>query len=335
MSRALDVVVGVIAGGIVWFILDLILSPIPILGWIIAAVVAGYVAGRLGGGLAGVILAILSPVASYLLASFFLSFLSSTVSSMVPGIGWLVSGVSSLIEAGLGVYALVTAGINLLFVGAGAAMGAKSYNKGKKVSEAGKRTPVGSAAHNAASAAVSRAAVASSAAAVPTAPTATSPVGAQAATPAQPSPLPQRLVESYIRVKSDPRIRDKSFRNVAYVNTILGIASRTEEYVRGLLKSLPDQQQTMFAAILRDSLEDEFRKRAPNLDPPDLSDPLGRSLIESVKYALMKGLAEGKLNPIGAKSQEDVERLVELTASELVMDSLIKFLTYVGVVRLT
>lgn len=332
MSRAVDVIIGVIAGGITWFILDLILSPIPILGWIIAAVVAGYVAGRLGGRLAGLILAILSPVASYLLASFFISFLSSMVSSAVPGMGGLISAASSFISAAIGVYALVSAGINLIFVGAGALWGAKSYNKGKNSSEATTQRAVRSAARSTAGVTVSGASLASSATAVSAS---ASYMGAQTTTPAQPPSLPQRLVESYMRVKSDPRIRDKTFRNVVYVNTVSSIAVKTEEYVKELLRLLPDQQQTMFVAILRNSLEEEFRRRAPNVTPPDLKDPLSESFVESVKYALMKGVAEGKLGVIGAKSQEEVERLVELTASELVMESLIKFLTYVGVVRLT
>ena len=333
MSRAVDAVVGVVVGAIVWFILDLILSPIPILGWIIAAMVAGYVAGRLGGSLAGIILAVFTPVVTFLLGSAILTYVIHIASSYVPELAQVWGLVFSVLGSALVIYTGIEATINLIFVGTGAAIGARSYNrsKGKRANEvrrpAAQRPPQGAVGVAVAPGTAGPTAVTASPPAAP--------AGAQAARPAQSPPLPQRLVEAYMRARSDPSVQDKSFRNAAYVTYISGIARRTEETAKELVRSLPDQQRAMFTGLLRDTVMEEFRRQLPNLDPPDLNDPLGSGLVDAVKDALKRGIAQGRVTPRGAKSQDDVERMVELTASEVVMGSLITFLSYMGAVRLT
>ena len=131
MSRATDIIAGVIIGGLVWVILDFILSPIPILGWIIAAIIAGYVAGRLGGGWAGLILALFTPVASFLLGEAILSYSSGIISSYMPAIMPLWNMITGFLGASLAAYSMVSAIVNLIFVGIGASLGASSYNKSK------------------------------------------------------------------------------------------------------------------------------------------------------------------------------------------------------------
>ena len=135
MSRATDIIAGAIIGGLVWVILDFILSPIPILGWIIAAILAGYVAGRLGGGWAGLILALFTPVASFLLGEAILSYSSGIISSYMPAITPLWNMIAGFLGATLAAYSMVSAIVNLIFVGIGASLGASSYNKSKKGAE--------------------------------------------------------------------------------------------------------------------------------------------------------------------------------------------------------
>ncbi|WP_221290180.1 hypothetical protein [Stygiolobus caldivivus] len=131
MVRAGDVITGVIVGGIMWVILDFILSPIPILGWIISAVVAGYVAGRLGGWAAGMILALFTPLASYIIIEVLLSYTSSVIDSNAPGIAPLANGALGLLGAAAGSLALLDAFINFIFVAMGTSYGASAYEKAK------------------------------------------------------------------------------------------------------------------------------------------------------------------------------------------------------------
>lgn len=112
--RALDVLAGLIVGGIVWAILSFILSFIPIIGWIIAAIVGGYVAGIIGGGAAAVILALFSPILVAILAGILISF--------IP-FGFL----QTFFGAIAGIIIALWAIINLIFVGIGGYIGSKSY----------------------------------------------------------------------------------------------------------------------------------------------------------------------------------------------------------------
>lgn len=114
MPRALDILAGLIVGGVIWIILNVILSFIPIIGWIFAAIVGGYVAGRIGGGLAAVIMALFGPVIIGILGGILLGFLP---------IPFLRSIFGALYGSIVAIWAL----INLLFVGIGGYVGGKGY----------------------------------------------------------------------------------------------------------------------------------------------------------------------------------------------------------------
>jgi DNA-directed RNA polymerase subunit RPC12/RpoP len=114
LGRALDVLAGLIVGGVVWAILNVVLSFVPIVGWMMAAIIGGYIAGRLGGGVAAVILALFSPL---IIAS-----ISGFIISLIP---W---GIARLIAGGaVGILITLMAVINLIFVGLGGYAGSKAY----------------------------------------------------------------------------------------------------------------------------------------------------------------------------------------------------------------
>lgn len=131
MPRTLDIITGAVIGGLIWAILDFILSPIPILGWIIAAILAGYVAGRLGGWWAGLILALFTPVASFVVGESVLKSVSGFINSNIPAMAPIWNMASQALGAFIGGLALIQALINLMFVGFGASLGASAYNKSK------------------------------------------------------------------------------------------------------------------------------------------------------------------------------------------------------------
>lgn len=117
MTKAAYIVAGVLLGGIVWIILSMILSFIPVLGWIIAAVIGGYLAGRTGGMNATAILAVLAPLLT--------SAIATAILSLIP-----ISALQFLLGGAIGLVIVVWALINLIFVGLGGYFGSKEYRSG-------------------------------------------------------------------------------------------------------------------------------------------------------------------------------------------------------------
>lgn len=127
MTKTTEVATGVLVGGVVWIVLSVLLSFIPILGWAIAAIAGGYLAGRTGGAMAAAILALLAPLLTALTASIFLSLIPNVLGMILGGaIGMLI-----------GLWAL----INLIFVGLGGIIGKGEYKSavcphcGERISE--------------------------------------------------------------------------------------------------------------------------------------------------------------------------------------------------------
>ncbi len=114
MGRVGDIVVGVVLGGVVWIVLNMFLSFMPILGWIISAIAGGYVAGRFGGMAAAVILALLTPLAIGAIGLILMPIFSMFIPAMILGIGLIAIVVGWSI-------------VNLIFVGVGGYVGSKNY----------------------------------------------------------------------------------------------------------------------------------------------------------------------------------------------------------------
>ncbi|RLI86623.1 MAG: hypothetical protein DRP01_03855 [Archaeoglobales archaeon] len=108
MSSAL----GFIVGAVVWFILSLFGFVIPIVGWIISGFVApfvgGYIAGKVGGKNAVLSLALAAPIT--------IGILAMIIAIILPGPLKILGGLA-------GLYAVVVAIFNLIFVGAGGVLG--------------------------------------------------------------------------------------------------------------------------------------------------------------------------------------------------------------------
>jgi uncharacterized Zn finger protein (UPF0148 family) len=118
LARALDVVGGLVLGGVIWIILNVLLSFIPLIGWMFAAFIGGYVAGRLGGTVAAAVLAVLSPIVIGTLGAALIGIVSTAIP--IPFLWEFLGGI-------LGTIILVWALINLTFVGLGGYFGNKSY----------------------------------------------------------------------------------------------------------------------------------------------------------------------------------------------------------------
>ena len=114
MGRTGDIILGIVLGGIVWIVLNMILGFIPILGWIIAAFLGGYVAGRFGGKAAAVILALLTPLTAAVIGLILMPVFSIFIPPMILGIGL------AAIVIGWSI-------VNLLFVGLGGYIGCRNY----------------------------------------------------------------------------------------------------------------------------------------------------------------------------------------------------------------
>jgi hypothetical protein len=114
LTKVIDVIGGLVVGGIVWIVLNIILGLIPIIGWILAAIVGGYLAGRIGGSVAVVILALLAPI---IIGAF-----GASIISILP-LGFF----RSIIGGSFGIIITAWALINLLFVGLGGYIGNKAY----------------------------------------------------------------------------------------------------------------------------------------------------------------------------------------------------------------
>ncbi len=121
LSKGLDVVAGVLIGGVVWAVVYAFLGWwLPILGWIFSALAGGYYAGKIGGGAAGVVLAVIVPVATFVLAGLVLSILSQFL-PFVPSV------IFGLLGIGIAAWEGLQALINLVFVGIGGYLGSKHY----------------------------------------------------------------------------------------------------------------------------------------------------------------------------------------------------------------
>jgi len=119
MSKAVDIVVGVLAGGVVWLVLSIILTalslsiaftPIIIISWIFAALIGGYVSERVGGRCAVVLLAILGPITTWLLGGRLMDLIPLSIAQALFSIILVVVGVAWM-------------GVNVIFVGIGGAIG--------------------------------------------------------------------------------------------------------------------------------------------------------------------------------------------------------------------
>ena len=136
-------------------------------------------------------------------------------------------------------------------------------------------------------------------------------------------------------MRSDPSIKDKSFRNPAYVDIIYSIAERLLEAAADYVGSLPPGQRDMLDAALRRLLREEYARRLPGAELPDLSGPLGPELLERVWEAAERAVEDGKAPLAGeARTMPEAERLARLLAAEVVIHATMVFLSYVGTVRL-
>jgi len=122
LTKVLDVIGGLIFGGVVWIILNVLLTFIPIIGWIFAAFIGGYLAGRFGGTIAAVILAVIAPIVIGMLGASLIALLSAIIP--VPILWRLASGI-------LGTVIALWALVNLTFVGLGGYVGNKAYRSSR------------------------------------------------------------------------------------------------------------------------------------------------------------------------------------------------------------
>lgn len=330
MSKASDIAVGFIIGGAILGSLGYLMAPIPIIGWIIAAAIAGYYAGRLGDWWSGFILALVSPKISIYETTTFLSAAPMVMSSN-SALGSLYGQVVSLFGSSVVVYVVLSNLINVTSIGFSASIGslgyARSRSKVRASSKAGLVVTSPPMAQPATQPAPSGG--------VPPAPPAVPSASPAPATPAPSATGAQqsrssivKLVQTYNKVRADPK--DKPFRNQVYVSLISNMVREAEELTKNLLSSQPDGQRATSAGLLKDSLIDEFKRRYPNLEPPNIVDPVGQSLLDSVREAIRRGILSGSVDSYGASTPDEVDGLATLIASDILMASLERFLSKIG-----
>ena len=332
MRKVIDVVIGILAGSAVLALLSYLIAPLPIIGWIIAAGIAGYVASRLGDQWSGFIVALASPeISLYEARIFLIDAARMSDFSGISALGSLYSLIINQFGRSMIVYVTLANLINVTSIGFGTLIGSLSYIRSKSKARRSSKeglVAIGPSMNQPATLTAPSGHVPPASSGVPS------------ATPASTTPTPKvegaqqlrssvlRLIQTYNNVRADPK--DKPFRNQVYVSLISSMAREVEELTKSWLRSQPDEQRATSAGLLKNTLIEEFRRRYPNLETPSIGDPVARSLLDSVKEAIYRGILNGNVYSYGASTPDEVNGLAALLASDVLMKSLESWLSKVG-----